>query len=99
MSLVVIGGSIAAFDAAIGRRLGHRLALIGDQAWLLNRRRTMIVRTGPRTVKITVNHRGRARDPGQVCVIAAAVARRLAGQAATSGADRPADLGINDTTA
>jgi hypothetical protein len=98
MSLVVIGGSFARLNAAIGQRVGRRLPGIGHEAWLLNRQRTVIVRIGQRIVKVTVNRRRAARDPAQLCVIAAAVTRRLAGQAAAGLADRPADLGFSDTT-
>lgn len=84
MSLVVVGGGFAALNAAIGRRVGHRLPGIGDEAWLLNRQRTVIVRVGERIVKISVNRRRAGRDPAQLCVIAAAVTRRLAAQAAPS---------------
>ncbi len=103
MSLVVVGGGFAALNATIGRLTGRRLSGIGYEAWLLNKHRTVVARVGPRIVKITVNRRRLVRDPTRLCVIAAAVAGRLAGrlaaQDAAAAADRPADLGVRDTTA
>ena len=102
MSLVVVGGSFAALSATIGRLAGRRLSGIGDEAWLLNKHRTVVARVGPRIVKITVNRRRAVRDPSRLCVIAAAVAgrlaRRLAAQDAAAAAGRPADLGVWDAT-
>lgn len=80
LSVVVAGGSIG--DILIGRR-GTPLEGVGDEAWRLNRGRTVIVRTGSRVAKLTLSGRGAAGLSGiPLDSLAATVADRLAGLAA-----------------
>jgi len=81
MSLVVTGGGIASFNEMIGRRTGTRLAGVGGEAWLLNRRRTVVARVGSQLIKLTVSNRGSAGHPGRLPAIAAVAAARLADRA------------------
>ena len=76
LSLVVTTGGIASFNVMIGRRAGTRLPGIGDEAWLLNRQRTVVARVGQQLVKLTVNRSGGAGDPGPLPAVAAVVAAR-----------------------
>jgi hypothetical protein len=79
ISLVVTEGSMASFNEMIGRRAGTRLTGVGDEAWLLNKQRTVVTRVGRRLVKLTVNSSGRTSQPDRLPAIAAMVAARLAG--------------------
>ena len=64
--------------ASLARRRGHQLAGIGDEAWLLNRDRTVVLRAGGRTAKVTLGgSAARSLPPDVVTRLAAAVAKRL----------------------
>ena len=79
MSMVVVGGGFAALNSMIGRCAGRRLTGIGDEAWLVNKSRTVIVRVGAQIVKLTVSrHRAAGPVTSALVAIAAAVAGRLA---------------------
>jgi hypothetical protein len=88
MSLVVTEGGLASVNEMIGRRAGTRLAGVGDEAWLLNRQRTVVARVGRRLVKLTVNSRGTTSQPDRLPAIAAMVAARLAGDDLASASDQ-----------
>ncbi len=81
LSFVVTTGGIASFNVMIGRRAGTRLPGVGDEAWLLNRQRTVVARVGGQLVKLTVSRSGTAGDPGRLPAAAAVAAGRLARQA------------------
>jgi hypothetical protein len=73
LSVIVAGGGVAGLNTAIARRMGTPLPGIGDQAWLLNRERTVIVQVGLRVTKLTASK----SRPGSLPVLAAVVAARL----------------------
>ena len=58
-----------------GRRGGRVVPGIGDEAWLLNRGRTVVFRLGPAYGKVTLSGPG---DPSLVAQLAATAAARLA---------------------
>jgi len=73
LSVVAARGAVADLNLRLGRR-GIPLPGIGDEAWLLSRGRTVIVRQGVQVAKLTVTGRGApALD-----ALAAALAERLA---------------------
>jgi hypothetical protein len=47
-------GAFSTINGAAGRRFGRALPGVGDEAWLLDNDRTLIVRAGPTTVKLTL---------------------------------------------
>jgi hypothetical protein len=60
------------------RRFGHPLPGIGDEAWLLNRDRTVVLRVGEITAKVTVGgSAARSLPPDVVPGLAATLAGRL----------------------
>lgn len=77
LSVIVAGGGVAGLNAAIARRMGTPLPGIGDQAWLLNRERTVIVQVGLQVTKLTASK----SRPGSLPVLASVVAGRLAAAA------------------
>ncbi len=79
LTVVAAHGAVADLNLRFGRR-GTPLPGIGDEAWLLSRGRTVIVRVGPQVAKVTVSGRGAARAPVPLDRLAAAIAVRLAEQ-------------------
>ncbi len=79
LSVVAARGAVADLNLRFGRR-GTPLPGIGDEAWLLSRGRTVIVRVGPQVAKVTVSGRGAARVPASLDRLAAVIAARLAEQ-------------------
>jgi hypothetical protein len=79
LSVVAARGAVADLNLRFGRR-GTPLPGIGDEAWLLSRGRTVIVRVGAQVAKVTVSGRGAARAPVPLDRLAAAIAARLAEQ-------------------
>jgi hypothetical protein len=77
--VVAARGAVADLNLRLGRR-GTPLPAAGDEAWLLSRGRTVIVRVGPQVAKVTVSGRGAARAPVPLDRLAAAIAARLAKQ-------------------
>ncbi len=73
LSVIVAGGGVASLNTAIARRMGTPLPGIGDQAWLLNRERTVIVQVGPQVTKLTASK----SRPGSLPVLASVIAARL----------------------
>ena len=64
--------------AALARRRGQPLPGVGDEAWLLNRDRTVVLQAGGRTAKVTLGgSAARSLPPDVVTRLAAAVAERL----------------------
>ncbi|HEX3388121.1 MAG TPA: hypothetical protein VHT94_03705, partial [Streptosporangiaceae bacterium] len=57
LSVVAARGAVADLNLRFGRR-GTPLSGIGDEAWLLSRGRTVIVRQGAQVAKVTVTGRG-----------------------------------------
>jgi hypothetical protein len=88
LSLAVTEGSMASLNEMIGRRAGTRLADVGDEAWLLNKHRTVVARVGRRLVKVTVNSRGHTGQLDRLPAVAAMVAARLAGDDVGRGSDQ-----------
>ena len=71
-------GAFSAINGAAGRRFGRTLPGIGEQAWLLNKDRTVIVRAGLTTVKLTVTGLPPAARADALIPLARLVAARLA---------------------
>lgn len=84
LSLTIADGRLAAFNAMLGRRFGSPLPGIGDEAWLLNRGRTVIAVAGAVAAKLTLSGgpEGGIRDPSAIAKLAAVAVARLAGQRA-----------------
>jgi len=87
VSITVVDGGLGGLSSGPARRFGRRMPGIGDEAWILNRDRTAVVRVGTLTAKITINDRRPAGQrvtdqPGLISELAATVAARLAEQAA-----------------
>jgi hypothetical protein len=72
-------GAFNALNNAAGRRFGRGLPGIGDEAWLLNNDRTLIVRAGLVTVKLTLTGLPPAARAAALIPLARLVAARLAG--------------------
>jgi hypothetical protein len=63
---------------ALARRRGQRLPGVGDEAWQLNRGRTVVLRAGGLTAKISVGGSAtRSLPPDALARLAATVAGRL----------------------
>jgi len=77
MSLIVTGGGIATLNTMICRRAGTPLAGVGDEAWLLNRQRTVVARVGTHIIKLTMSRHSKTSDPHKLPRLAALVASRL----------------------
>jgi hypothetical protein len=71
-------GGIAQFNLRIGRGRGTPLPAIGDEAWLLNRRRTVVLRVGEHVAKLTLSRSRGAQPPVPLEALAQTVAGRLA---------------------
>ncbi len=71
-------GVFSAINGAAGRRFGRALPGIGEQAWLLNDDRTLIVRVGLTTVKLTLTGLPPAARVAALIALARLVAARLA---------------------
>jgi hypothetical protein len=71
---------------ALARRRGQPLAGVGDEAWLLNRGRTVVLLAGGLTVKISAGGSAtRSLPPDALARLAAAVAERLPHHATLPG--------------
>jgi len=90
-SVIVANGALGGLSSGPARYFGRPLPGIGDEAWILNRDRTAVVRVGTLTAKITISGpeftdqsvAGRS-GPGRYGVIselAATMATRLAAHA------------------
>jgi hypothetical protein len=75
LSLIVASGAVADLNLRLGRRGGQPLPGAGDEAWLVSRSRTVIVRVGAQVAKLTVT--GRAHAPVPLATLAAAIGARL----------------------
>jgi len=63
---------------ALARRRGQPLAGVGDEAWLLNRGRTAVLRAGGLTAKVSAGGSAtRSLPPDALARLAATVAKRL----------------------
>jgi hypothetical protein len=71
-------GVFSAINGAAGQRFGRGLPGIGEQAWLLNNDRTLIVRAGRTTVKLTLTGLPPAARTDALITLARLVAARLA---------------------
>jgi hypothetical protein len=71
-------GAFNAINGAAGRRFGRALPGIGEEAWLLNKDRTVIVRAGLTTVKLTLTGLPPAARAAALIPLARLVAARLA---------------------
>ena len=87
-SVTVADGALGGLSSGPARRFGRPLPGIGDEAWILNRDRTAVVRVGTLTAKVTISGPGFTdqsvagrRGPGRYALIselAATIATRLA---------------------
>ena len=83
VSVTVAEGALGGLSSRPARHFGRQMPGIGDEAWILNRDRTAIVRVGTLTAKVTINDRGLAGQrlidqPGVMSELAATMAARLA---------------------
>lgn len=79
LSLAVMNeGAFSAVNRGAGRRFGHTIPGISEEAWLLNGDRTIIVRAGPATVKLTLAGLPPAARAAALIPLARIVAARLA---------------------
>jgi hypothetical protein len=87
-SVTVANGALGGLSSGPARRFGRPLPGIGDEAWIMNRDRTAVVRVGTLTAKVTISGSGFTDQsvagrsgPGRYGVIselAATIAARLA---------------------
>jgi hypothetical protein len=107
VSVTVAEGALGGLSSRPARYFGRQMPGIGDEAWILNRDRTAVVRVGTLTAKITINDRGVAGQrvidqPGVISELAATMAARLAEHAwraddvvrTVRGADPPEDTDL-----
>jgi len=90
-SVTVADGALGGLSSGPARRFGRPLPGIGDEAWIMNRDRTAVVRVGTLTAKVTISGPGFTDQsvagrsgPGRYGVInelAATIAIRLAAHA------------------
>ncbi len=84
VSVTVAEGALGGLSSGPARRFGRPLPGVGDEAWILNRDRTVVVRVGTLTAKITINDRDSVGSGGPVDSygvlngLAATLAARLA---------------------
>ena len=83
VSVTVAEGALGGLSSRPARHFGRQMPGIGDEAWILNRDRTAVVRVGTLTAKITIDDRGVAGQrvidqPAVISELAATVAARLA---------------------
>lgn len=76
--VTVADGALGGLSSGPARRFGRSLPGLGDEAWILNRDRTVVVRVGTLTAKITINDRGPLDTYGVLNGLAAVLAARLA---------------------
>jgi len=57
-SVTVANGALGGLSSGPARRFGRPLPGIGDEAWILNRDRTAVVRVGTLTAKVTISGPG-----------------------------------------
>jgi hypothetical protein len=83
LSVTTARGWMAALSRGPARSFGRPLPGLGDEAWLLNGGRTVVVQVGAVVAKLTLSGTpiGGTRDPRVVIGLAAAVAARLAARA------------------
>jgi hypothetical protein len=74
LSLTVTESRLGEIGQRSGRRGGRAVPGIGDEAWQLNRGRTVVFRLGPAYGKVTLSGHG---EPGLVAHLAATAAARL----------------------
>jgi len=76
--VVTVAESFLGSLTALARRRGVPLPGVGDEAWLLNRGRTAVLRAGGLTAKVTVGgSAARSLPPDALARLAATVAERL----------------------
>ena len=69
---------------SLARRRGRPLPGVGDEAWLLNRGRTAVLRVGGLTAKVTIGgSAARSLPPGALPRLAATAAERLPAHASS----------------
>lgn len=78
VSVTVAEGALGGLSFGPARRLGTPLPGIGDEAWLVNHNRTLVVRVGSLTAKITIGARGLVDTYSVLAGLAPTLATRLA---------------------
>jgi hypothetical protein len=80
LSVTTACGRLSVLSSWPARYFGRPLPGMGEEAWLLNRNRTVVVRVGADVAKVTLSGalNGRARNPDAVLRLAVVVAARLA---------------------
>ena len=84
--IVTVADGFLGSLSSLARRRGQPLPGVGDEAWLLNRGRTVVLRAGGLTAKVTVGGpAARSLPPDVATRLAATVAGRLPHQAPSPG--------------
>ncbi len=78
VSVTVAVGALRGLSSGPARRFGDPLPGIGDEAWLVNRNRTLVVRVGALTAKITIGAQGLVDTYSVLAGLAPTLAARLA---------------------
>jgi hypothetical protein len=81
LTLMVVGGRLAEINVRAARKRGVPLPGLGDEAWLVNNDRMVVVRAGAMTAKLIMSGCGGPQDGDVLHTLAATVAARLATQA------------------
>ena len=76
--VTVAASALRGLSSGPARRFGHPLPGIGDEAWLVNRNRTLVMRVGALTAKITIGAQGFADTYSVLTGLAPTLAARLA---------------------
>jgi hypothetical protein len=92
--VVTVADAFLGSLTGLARRHGKPLPGVGDEAWLLNRGRTAVMRAGGLTAKITIGgSAARSLPPDVLPRLAATVAERLPHQATPPGMQALGDVG------
>ena len=78
VSVTVAASALRGLSSGPARRFGHPLPGIGDEAWLVNRNRTLVVRVGALTAKVTIGAQGHVDTYSVLFGLAPTLAARLA---------------------
>jgi hypothetical protein len=81
LTVMIVSGHVAGLNLEAARKRGAPLPGVGDEAWLVNRDRTVVVRVGPRAAKLMLSGGTGPQDAHLLAALAATVAARLAAQA------------------
>jgi hypothetical protein len=84
LTVMVVTGRVAEMNLEAARKRGVPLPAVGDEAWLVNHDRTVVVRAGAQAAKLMLSGGTGPQDAHLLSALAATVATRLATQASRS---------------